>query len=404
MLCADCGELPNRQAIEQMKVSVGSVGQFHAYDLARQLEQRECLARLYTGFPKWKVSGLPLSKVSTFPWLMVPNTALTRLGMPSRFLNRVTIGTFDRWMSSHIKSCDIFHCMSVCGLYTHRVARERYGALTVCDRGSSHILYQDEILAEEYVRWGLAYTRIDQRLVERELREYQECDQIVVPSSFAYRSFLEKGIASEKIAQVPYGVDLSLFKPVAKEDRVFRVIYVGALSLQKGVPYILDALATLRLKNFELWLIGAVSSETQPFLDKHAEGFRYLGVLPRAELYRYYSQGSVFVIASVQEGLALVQAQAMACGLPVIATTNTGAEDLFTDGVEGFIVPIRNPEAIREKVLYLYEHPQERDEMARAALKRVQRIGGWSTYGEQMLLVYQNALLRRTRNTLSSSG
>ena len=84
---------------------------------------------------------------------------------------------------------------------------------------------------------------------------------------------------------------------------------------------------------------------------------------------------------SIEEGLALVQGQAMACGLPVIATTNTGAEDLFTDGVEGFIVPIRDPEAIREKLLRLYHDPELREEMSRAALSRVQSMAGWDDYG-----------------------
>ena len=119
-----------------------------------------------------------------------------------------------------------------------------------------------------------------------------------------------------------------------------------------------------------------------------------LAVIPRTKLYRYYSQGSVFVIASLEEGLALVQAQAMACGLPVIATTNTGAEDLFTDGVEGFIVPIRDPEAIREKVIYLYEHPEVRQEMAQAALQRVKSMGGWNEYGKKAAAVYKEALNR----------
>jgi glycosyltransferase involved in cell wall biosynthesis len=87
----------------------------------------------------------------------------------------------------------------------------------------------------------------------------------------------------------------------------------------------------------------------------------------------------------------LVQAQAMACGLPVIATTNTGAEDLFTDGVEGFIVPIRNAEALREKLLYLYDHPDVRDGMADAALARVRAMGGWDSYGESAAAVYAQA-------------
>ncbi|MDT7920307.1 MAG: glycosyltransferase family 4 protein [Meiothermus sp.] len=380
-----------------MRVCVGSAGRFHTFDLARQLERRGYLRALYTAYPRWKVDGLPPDRVRSFPWLMGPAMLAARLGLhgvPERWDYWVH-ETFDRWMASRLEPCEVFHCLSGFGIHAHRVARERYGALTVCDRGSSHILYQDEILAEEHARWGIPYRPIDRRIVERELQEYEFCDRIFVPSSFAYRSFVQKGVPEAKLVKIPYGVDLSLFRPVPKEDDVFRVVYVGALSLRKGIPDLLEAVCALRLPRFEVWLIGGCLPEVRPFLRKYEGRYRYLGVIPRKELYRYYSQGSVFVIASVEEGLALVQAQAMACGLPVIATTNTGAEDLFTDGVEGFIVSIRNPEAIREKVLYLYQHPEIRKEMAHAALRRVQAMEGWGRYGSAVVQAYKSALSQR---------
>ncbi len=190
-----------------------------------------------------------------------------------------------------------------------------------------------------------------------------------MPSTFAYKSFIEKGVPPEKLVKIPYGVDLNLFRPFPKEDDIFRVIYVGALTLRKGVQYLLESVASLKHTKIELWLIGSLSPEVRPIMTKYNGIYQYFGVIPRSELAKYYSQASVFVIASVEEGLALVQAQAMACGIPVIATVNTGAEDLFTDGMEGFIVPIRNPKAISEKLLYLYENPDICAEMGQAALK-----------------------------------
>ena len=264
----------------------------------------------------------------------------------------------------------------------------------MCDRGSSHILYQDEILAEEYARYSVPYEPIPQWAIEKELQEYEEADLITVPSTFAYRSFVYKGVPESKLAKLPYGADLSLFHPLPKEDDMFRVLYVGSMSLQKGIPHLLEAFAGLDLPRFELVLVGGLQEEVKPFFKRYQGGFRYLGFLRRAELYHHYSQASVFVIASIQEGLALVQAQAMACGLPVVATTNTGAEDLFTDGIEGFIVPIRDAEALREKVLYLYGHPKVRDEMAQAALQRVQSIGGWNEYGRKVIATYRSLLER----------
>lgn len=384
-----------------MKVCIGSVGRFHSFDLARQIERLGYLRRVYTGYPKWKVDGLPRDKVRAFPWLMGPMMLLGRCGLHNvqelLNLNRLTTESFDRWMAARLDPCDVFHCLSSFGLMSHRMAKERYGALTVCDRGSSHIVSQDEILAEEYGLWGLSYRPIDQRIVERELQEYAECDIVFVPSSFAYSTFLGKGVPAEKVVKMPLGVDLKLFKPVQKEDDVFRVIYVGTMSLRKGIPYLLEGLASLNLPNFELWLIGSLYREIRPFMARYEGRYRYFGIIPRTELYKYYSQASVFLLPSVEDGFGLVMAQAMACGLPVIATTNTGAEDLFTDGVEGFIVPIRSQEAIREKVLYLYKHPEIRDEMSRAAMKRVQSLGGWNSYGERVVASYGVTLAHRQR-------
>jgi glycosyltransferase involved in cell wall biosynthesis len=352
------------------------------------------LARLYTALPRWKVDNLPKEKVSTFPWLMAPSAGFARVcrtRLP-REIDWIVTDTFGSWVARRLQACDIFHSLSSYGLRAHRVARQRYGALTVCDRGSSHILYQDEILAEEHSLWKVPYRHIDPRVVERELQEYEECDFITVPSDFAYLTFVEKRVAKEKLRLVPYGVDLSLFRPVPKVDKIFRVIYVGALSLQKGIQYLLQAVEPLRLPGFELWLIGGLDPDIKPIMERYAGSFRYLGVIPRTKLFSYYSQGSVFIMASIQDGFGLVQAQAMACGLPVVATTNTGASSLFTDGREGFIVPIRDPEAIREKIVYLYEHPDLRNAMAQAARERVQHLGGWDDYGNRMLAVYEDAL------------
>src|SRR5208337_2491390 len=200
-----------------MRVSISSFGPFHTFDLARQMERLGCLGRLYTGYPSWKVEALPRAKVGTFPWLTMAQIALGRIGAQAarERLNCYAIETFDRWVARNLEPCDVFHCLSSFGVESHRAARSR-GALTVCDRGSSHILFQDEILAEEHARWGAPYRRIDRRIAERELAEYEDCDLIFVPSKFAWRSFVEKGVPERKLRLNPYGVDLGLFKPVPK--------------------------------------------------------------------------------------------------------------------------------------------------------------------------------------------
>jgi len=380
-----------------VKICVGSAGPFHTYDLARQLNARGYLERLYTAYPSWRVDGLPKEKVSTFPWLMAPAMLANRFGFNRvrDSLNVPMIETFDRWMAQRIAPCDVFHCLSSFGLQSHRAARAQHGAITVCDRGSMHIEYQAEILHDEFARFGARFPGIDARIVDRELEEYALCDLIFVPSSSVMRTFADKGVPGEKLRLNPYGVDLEMFHPEPKRDRTFRVLFVGRVSLQKGLPYLLEAMAGLELADAELRVIGALEAEMRQILAKYEGSFKYMGVVPRGELHKHYSQASVLVLPSIQEGLALVQAQAMACGVPVIASENTGAADLFTDGVEGFIVAIRDAGAIREKLLTLYENPAMRDEMGAAALARVRKIGGWDDYGVRAEEFYRAALETR---------
>ncbi|HEY6417646.1 MAG TPA: glycosyltransferase family 4 protein [Candidatus Binataceae bacterium] len=299
-------------------------------------------------------------------------------------------------MSERLVPCDAFHCLSSFGLQSHRTARSRYGALTICDRGSTHIEYQDEILRDEYARFGLRFAGVDPRVMERELEEYALCDLIFVPSTQVLRTFVDQGVPREKLRLNPYGVDLAMFHREPKCDRAFRVLFVGTVTLRKGLPYLFEAMAGIRAPDIELCVIGVIEPEMRPIMAKYEGTFRYAGVLPRTELYKHYSQASVLVLPSIEEGLALVQAQAMACGVPVIATENTGAADIFTNGVEGFIVPIRDAAAIRERLLLLYENPARREQMGEAALARARELGGWDDYGRRATDYYRDALAARS--------
>ena len=127
----------------------------------------------------------------------------------------------------------------------------------------------------------------------------------------------------------------------------------------------------------------------KPFFKKYEGSFKWVGHKPQSELYKYYSQGSVFVMPSIQEGMALVQLQAMACGLPLICTTNTGGEDLIVEGKSGYVVPIRNPNALAERILYLYENPRIREEMSNMAINRSKNFT-WDNYGDKIINIYEN--------------
>jgi glycosyltransferase involved in cell wall biosynthesis len=274
------------------------------------------------------------------------------------------------------------------GLEVGRILSKK-GIPWICNRGSTHILEQKKLLDYEHDCWNVPRINFSQVGIERCLQEYDEATAIVVPSRFNRRSFLSQGVCPEKIYVRPYGVNLEMFHPMPKEDKVFRVLFVGSASLRKGIGYLFEAIRPLVARRMvECWLVGAISDEVRHLLEENAGLFTYHGPQRRADLSWFYSQASVLVLPSIEEGLALVQAQAMACGVPVIATTNTGAEELFIDEREGFIVPIRDPEAIRNKINYFLDSPDALQEMKARVLVRVKNLGGWNEYGESCLQLY----------------
>lgn len=368
-------------------------GVFHHFELARQLHQRNHLRKIYTTWPRMRVDreGLPREFVETFPWIHGPDMLMQRFGFSNAWIldqtSYANALSFDWWTSRQLRGVaapDALIALSGSSLQTGRELQAR-GTKLICDRGSSHQRYQERIVAEEYRRWGVSRPVTDLRDIVREEKIYAMADAITVPSSFAARSFIEEGVAAEKIHLIPYGVRLEQFvrtgAPAA--DR-FEVLFAGSVSLRKGVPYLLEAFAQLQHPAKRLRVAGSLHPDIATVLDRlPRQQVEFLGPVSQPKLAELMSTSHLMVLPSIEEGLALVQGQALACGCPVLASTNTGGEDLFSDSVEGFIVPVRDVEALRDRMQLLADDPALQARMSEAALLRVQRIGGWSEYGDQ---------------------
>lgn len=381
-----------------MNVSVFTIGRFHHFDLSHQILRLNHRLQLFTSNPRAKVDKDLWPYTQTHPHFRIPFALGGRLGLASHlyWLDEALLKDLGRWLTRSLSPAwtDVFHALDGVGPEPGRKIKSA-GKLWICDRGSTHILVQKQLLDDEYALWNVPAPKFSPQRLARCVAEYEEAHAITVPSQFARSSFLQEGIPSDRVFVCPYGVNLSEFRPAPKLDSVFRVLHVGQITVRKGIGHLLQAVEPLaRAGKVELCLIGEPDSSVTRLLNQYAGIFQYKGVVPRQDLWRHYSQASVLVLASVEEGLALVQAQAMACGLPIIATPNTGAEDLFTDGVEGFIVPIRSPEAIRERIEWMIDNPLLRDRMAASALERVKTLGGWDRYGDRVQSVYSQVAAR----------
>jgi glycosyltransferase involved in cell wall biosynthesis len=352
------------------------------------------LEAIFTGYPHFKLKdeqGIPIEKIKTFPWVQAPYMMLARFGIFKwNWLNNEwgwwAGNSLDNYVARQIKEKRTLIALSGAGLRSGKVTQQ-YGGKYICDRGSSHIRFQNEILKEEYNIWKLPYAEIDVRSMNRDEAEYEQADRITVPSEFVRKSFLTKGVPAEKISKIIYGARLERFSKQGSPDKSkFTVLWVGGVSIRKGFMYLLEAFTQLKHPNKELRVVGPMTEEIKSLLNGNiSSDVKFLGAVPNENLPELYSTSTVFVLPSLEEGLAMVQGEALACGCPIIASTNSGAEDLITDGKEGFIIPIRSSTAILEKFQLILDTAGLRDRLSQAALERVKQMGGWDSYGNNFV-------------------
>jgi starch synthase len=378
-------------------------GVFHHFELARQLNRRGHLRRVYSTWPwlRLKREGLAHDLVETFPLFHTTEMLMQRIGFHHTWsLDQISYANaiaFDAWTSRRLsrqEAPDAIIAISGSSLKAGREVQARGGRL-ICDRGSSHQRYQEKIVSEEYRLWGVDRAVTDIRDIVREEQIYEVADAITVPSTFAARSFVESGVPKDKIHVIPYGVRLEKFVRVGEppKDR-FEVLFAGSVSVRKGVPYLLQAFAKVRHTAKRLRVVGSIHPSMKPVFDRlpqdHVE---FLGAVSQERLAELMSTSHLMVLPSIEEGLALVQGQALACGCPVLCSTNTGGEDLFSDGVEGFIVPVRDVAALTERMQQIADDPTLQARMSEAALRRVRSIGGWDDYGDRWEALLQSLVL-----------
>jgi glycosyltransferase involved in cell wall biosynthesis len=248
------------------------------------------------------------------------------------------------------------------------------------------------LVAAEYRRLDVPWPGETQPSAEL-LAELPRADFHVAQSAFAERSLIEHGVDPGRIFRVPLGVDVERFQPAAaRAGGPFRALFAGQMSVRKGVHHLLEAWRAAELSDGELVFAGAPRDRyIAALVARQGPGVRYLGFVPHARLHEAYASADVFVFPSLAEGGVYVIYEALAAGLPCIVSANAGSA--VRDGIEGFIVPVGDIEALAARLRELAGDDALRRRMALAARARAEQFS-WPSFYRRIGIMYREAAAR----------
>ena len=378
--------------MNKIKYILSASGKFHYFQIAKILHEKNQLIKIFTGWPiislrKEKIPNNFITSSGIFNILKHPFSSIQMMNPYLRFMSRSNKKNIDRLVCNFLEKnneADVLIGLAGVALNSGKKILNK-NKIFVCDRSSSHIVYQDNLLADEYKINDRKFTRADSWIVENELKEYEMADMILVPSNFVKNSFDKKNL--NKVKVLNFGVNTKNFfrdNSIQKSQKYFDILFVGAISLRKGLHYLIDAFHKLKHPNKRLHIVGSHTLDKDFFVDKiKSDKIIYYGHINHFKLNDLYNKSHVFVLPSIEEGFATVILQATAAGCPVIVSENTGAYEFVKKHNIGYTVPIRNSNAIVNYLEILSQDKNLLDELSHKSSETMQD-NTWSNYVDQL--------------------
>ncbi len=402
-------------------------GNANARQAMQALAEAGLLAELHTSIATFqgnalgRISGLPgfrelrrrayprlLERFTrTHPWREAVRLTSLRLGWASlaerergwASIERVYAG-IDKCASRAVKRVkpDGVYCYEDGALGTFRAA-VGIGAKCFYDLPIGYWRAARRILQEEAERrpeWAVTLGGLQDSAAKlgRKDEELRLANHILVASTFTKQTLRECSFPVAPVSVVPYGADDAL--PAAQRDFVslsggpLRVLFVGGLSQRKGIADLFEAVELLT-PHVELTVVGRKPTADCAALNTELGKHRCIESLPREKILAEMRAHDVLVFPSLFEGFGLVVTEALSQGVPVITTPHTCGPDVLTDGEDGFIVPIRDPEAIAEKLELLHRDRERLRAMSEAARKKAETLT-WVSYRQGVVAVVRDVL------------
>ena len=226
---------------------------------------------------------------------------------------------------------------------------------------------------------------------------WHDADALVAVSN-GLRSYAKETSPDLPIQVIPNAIDLSAFTPSLQRemDGPVRLLYVGRFNVFKNVETLIGAvgkLAQMDVGEFELRLVG--EGEQRPILERMVSELgltrqvHFEGWVARDRIVDHYRRANIFVTATTWEGMPNTVLEAMACGLPIVGTQASGLRELVRDGVNGYLVAIKDTDALAETLARLIDNGYERRRMGRQSRKLAEREFAWEYIAAQYLEVYK---------------
>jgi starch synthase len=344
-------------------------------------------------------------QVHCYPWLEIGRLVARRLSLKS--LIRHEAGPFcvdavyrslDARVAARLRSrsgVGAIYAYEDGALASFRAAQQ-LGITTIYELPIGYWRYYQELMEQEAAlapEWAMTLPGNIDSVAKRDRKdeELASANHIVVASEFVRRTLLKAGPFKAPVSVVPYGappIGSVVPKPRGSNQKL-KVVFVGLLSQRKGIRYLLEAIRPLGSR-IELTLIGRRVGECRA-LDSALRVHRWIASLSHGELLQEIARHDVMVFPSLFEGFGLVLLEAMSQGVPVIATPNGGAPDFVGEGEDGFIVPIRDAEAITERLEVLLRDSARLRQMSQAAIHKATQHS-WAQYRNRLANTVQQAL------------